>query len=308
MSFGWRVLVQVPAAAAELAADRLWQHGAIGIEEQGDDPVLLLAGFDDEACAQAAAAVEPGASLQSVDDDAWADEWRKFARPARVGPVLVQPAWLPLDADHGASVVLTIDPGRAFGSGGHASTLLALEALWAEPLDGAHVLDVGTGSGVLAIAAARRGAAQIIGIDIDPVALEVCAQNAARNGVASRVRAIDLPVTAFATAFDAVVANMLAVTLRELADDIAAVVVPGGSIVLSGLLDEQIEGVVERFEEAGCTRRATLHRDGWAALVLDRGDPDRVEGELDEAWFADTPWAADAGDADGWGAGDPSGW
>ncbi len=280
----------VPAADAELAADRLWIHGAIGIEEQGDDPVRLLAGFDDEAAAHAAATAEPGAIVEVIDDDSWADAWREFARPTQVGPVLVQPAWLAVADDHDATVVITIDPGRAFGSGAHASTVLALDALWAEPLDGAHVLDVGTGSGVLAIAAARRGAARVIGTDIDPAAIEACTANAGRNGVAARIRAVDLPVSAFATDFDLVVANLLAVTLRELVDDLVAVVVAGGALVLSGMLDEQADDVAERFVTAGCTLRATYRRDGWAALVLDRDDPTEVDDELDESWFADTPW------------------
>ena len=115
--------------------------------------------------------------------------------------------------------------------------------------------------------------------------------------MAARIRAVDLPPESFATDFDLVVANMLAVTLRELARSLVEVVVPGGAIVLSGLLDEQAASVVEHFAEHGCVLRATLRRDGWTALVLDRGHPEQIDDELDEAWFADTPWAADAPDA-----------
>lgn len=287
MTLGWRVLLPVGAADVELAADRLWCAGAIGIEEQGDDPVLLLAGFADEAAARAAAAAEPAATLEEIVDDSWADAWRAYARPTFVGEVLVQPAWLPLAPDHGASVVITLDPGRAFGSGGHASTVLALEALWDEPLDGAFVLDVGTGSGVLAIAAVHRGAARVLATDIDPHALEVCTANAAANGVAARLLAVDEPVNAFAATFDTVVANMLAVTLRELAPDLTEVVVPGGSLVLSGMLDAQLDDVVAAFAETGCSLRAVRRRDGWVAAVLDRDDPEHVEDDLGEDWFTD---------------------
>ena len=298
MSLGWRVLVTVPAIEAELAADRLWMSGALGLEERGDDPVLLLAGFADEAAALDAAASEPGASVESVDDDSWADEWRAFAQPTVVGDVLVQPAWLAEAPDHGARVVITIEPGRVFGSGAHASTVLALAALWDEPLDGAFVLDVGTGSGVLAIAAVHRGAARVLATDIDPVALEICSSNAVRNGVGSRVLAVDEPVSAFAATFDTVVANLLAVTLRELARDLVAVVVPGGSLVLSGMLDAQVDSVVEQFVEAGCSVRAVQHRDGWAAVVLDRDDPEGIPEDLSEDWFADAdnPWTSAATD------------
>ena len=287
MTFGWRVLRSVAAADAELAADALWAAGAIGIEEQGHDPVLLLAGFADEHAARAAAAAAPDATLEEIVDDSWADAWRVHARPTRVGALLVQPAWLPLAEDHGAAVVITIEPGRAFGSGAHASTMLALEALWDEPLDGAFVLDVGTGSGVLAIAAVHRGAARVLATDIDPQALVVCTANAEANGVGARVLAVDEPVTAFAATFDTVLANMLAVTLRELAADLVEVVVPGGSLVLSGMLEADLDGVVECFADAGCSLRDVRRRDGWVAAVLDRDDPDHVEDDLGEDWFTD---------------------
>jgi ribosomal protein L11 methyltransferase len=295
MSLGWRVLVTVPAADAELAADRLWSAGALGLEERGDDPVLVLAGFADEATARAAASLESGATVESIDDDSWADEWRAYARPTRIGDVLVQPAWLPLDAEHDAPVVITIEPGRVFGHGGHASTVLALAALWDEPLDGAFVLDVGTGTGVLAIAATRRGAARVVATDIDPDALDVCTANATRNGVGARVRAVQEDVSAFAATFDTVVANLLAVTLRELARDLVRVVVPGGSLVLSGMLDAQVDAVVEEFVDAGCSLRAVHRRDGWAAVVLDRDDPDALPDDLGADWFtdADNPWLRD---------------
>lgn len=298
MSLGWRVLLTVPASQAELAADRLSMSGALGLEERGDDPVLLLAGFADEASAVAAAATEPGASVESVDDDSWADVWRAFAKPTLVGDVLVQPAWLPVATDHGARVVIVIEPGRVFGSGSHASTVLALGALWDEPLDGAFVLDVGTGSGVLAIAAVHRGAARVLATDIDPVALEICTANAERNGVGSQVAAVPDEVSAFGATFDTVVANMLAVTLRELVRDLVAVVVPGGSLVLSGMLDAQVDEVIETFAEAGCSVRSVRHLDGWAAVVLDRDDPDAVADDLGADWFTDAenPWTLAADD------------
>ncbi len=290
MSIGWRVSLSVPASEAELAADRLWGYGALGLEERGDNPVLLLAGFGDEAEARAAAALEPGAGVEAIEDDSWADEWRAFARPTRVGAVLVQPAWLELADDHGATTVITIDPGRVFGSGSHASTVLALQALWAEPLDGAFVLDVGTGSGVLAIAAAYRGAARVLATDVDPAALEACTDNAARNDVAARVIAVDEHPSAFAATFDCVIANLLAVTLRELAGDLVTVVVPGGSLVLSGMLEAQLDEVTAVFVEAGCSLRDVHRVDGWVAAVFDRDDPDSYDEPLDEDWFDDSPW------------------
>jgi ribosomal protein L11 methylase PrmA len=94
------------------------------------------------------------------------------------------------------------------------------------------------------------------------------------------------------------VANLLAVTLRELARDLVEVVVPGGSLVLSGMLDAQLDDVVETFVDAGCAVRAVHHRDGWAAVVLDRADPESIADDLGDDWFtdADNPWVADADD------------
>jgi ribosomal protein L11 methyltransferase len=287
MTTGWRVTVSVARDDAELIADRLFGAGAAGLEERGDDPVVLLAGFTDETTARRALADFPGAVIEAIDDDTWADEWKKFAAPVRVGEVLIQPAWMPLAADHGASTVITIDPERAFGSGAHASTVLAIAALWAEPIDGAFVLDVGTGSGVLAIVAAKRGAARVIGTDVDPAALEVCRANAERNGVHGRLVAVDDPPSNFGVAFDVVAANLLAVTLRELADDLVSVVVPGGAVILSGMLDAQCDETVAVFVAAGCTLRRVERVDGWACAVLDREDPGSFGDHLGEDWFAD---------------------
>ena len=178
-------VVRVEAAEAELAADALWCRGATAIEERNGP-------------AGAVELVAEVAALDSLDDlpwpvevievdDSWWDGWRPFARAVRAGAhLVVQPPWAPrLTARHG-DVVLLIDPGRAFGSGSHPSTLLALAAL--EPLvgPGSTVLDVGCGSGVLAVAAARLGAGRVVAIDIDPAAHAATLDNAARNGVAGR--------------------------------------------------------------------------------------------------------------------------
>lgn len=293
MTFGWRVLVTVPAVSVEMVSDWFWSAGAMGIEEQGDDPVLLLAGFASEADAAAAAAAQPGSVVESIEDDSYNDEWRLHATATRVGPILIQPTWLPADLTTDASVIISIDPGRSFGSGSHPSTRLAVEALWAEPLDGAYVLDVGCGSGILSIVAAKRGAARVLAIDVDEAALEVTMENAHRNGVADRVLAVREPLSAFATTFDTVLANLPGHVAREMAGEIADVVVPGGSIVVSGMAAGQLDGVREAFVNANCVPREVLSMDDWVAVVFDRSDP-AAPAELDEEWFADTPWADDA--------------
>jgi ribosomal protein L11 methyltransferase len=248
---GWRVVIEVDAVDAELVADRLFGFGAIGIEEQAGAAgrVLLLAGMTDEPSATRAAAELGAARVEAIVDDSWADEWRVWAQPVRVGDVLVQPSWLPV-SDATARVVIAIDPGRAFGTGAHATTRLALAELLAR-VRGGRVLDVGCGGGVLTVAAAVAGDASVVAIDIDPNALVATQHNAARNGVASRVTVSDAPLTAIEGTFDVVVANILAVTLRELAADLARVVAPGGALVTSGMLATQVRDVDAAFAVHG---------------------------------------------------------
>ena len=198
-------------------------------------------------------------------DDSWWDGWRPFARAARAGVhLVVQPPWAPrLTARHG-DVVLLIDPGRAFGSGSHPSTLLALAAL--EPLvgPGSSVLDVGCGSGVLAVAAARLGAGRVVAIDVDPAAHAATLDNAARNGVEVEVPRV--PLSEVSGRFDVVLANLLAPTLIELAAPLGERVAEQGALVVSGLLPQQTERVFAALAPLVAVGETEL--DGWVAATL----------------------------------------
>jgi ribosomal protein L11 methyltransferase len=267
----WRVIVDVPRDDAELAADALWQLGALGIEERnGDgDRVLLLAGMVDHAAAvHAAAAV--GGSVDHVVDDAWADEWRRFAKPVLVGSVLVQPAWLPVDLPTAAAVVVRIDPERVFGSGAHASTRLALAALIDCLHPGQRMLDVGCGSGVLSVVAACVHGTECVALDLDPAAVDVTVANARRNGVEHLVHATTAPLRDLEETFDVVVANVLPSVSRELAGLLTPRVVPDGTLVVSGLLEEHIDELASMYEMLGFTTQATPRDEGWAAIALRR--------------------------------------
>jgi ribosomal protein L11 methyltransferase len=169
-------------------------------------------------------------------------------------------------------VVIDLDPGMAFGTGTHASTRIVLEQMQARPRP-ARVLDVGAGSGILAIAAAKLWpGARAIAIDNDPIAVAACAENCARNGVS--VACEETPVHLVPGEFELVLANIQAHVLYELRDALVARMAPGGAIILSGLLAAQAEGVVAAFEQAGCAR-AWLGPDAidpqWAGAVLVRG-------------------------------------
>jgi ribosomal protein L11 methyltransferase len=267
-AIGWRVVVEVDAAAAELVADELFGSGAIGIEErdEGQGQLTLLAGMPNADSATSVAA-RIGGRVEPIHDDGWADAWREWARPVRVDSVLVQPAWMAADAGSAAEVehVVLIEPGRSFGSGGHETTRLALGVLLEHARSGSRVLDVGCGSGVLAVAVAVAAGASVVAIDVDQHAVDVTRANAERNGVTDAVEASTRPVESIEGSFDVVVANILAVTLRAIAADVARLVAPGGIVVLSGMLAEQVAGVDAAYAAVGLRPLGGRAHGGWAA-------------------------------------------
>lgn len=256
--------VVVSAADAELAADALWQAHPSAVEEHdlGDGRVRLRADVGDVAL------VDPRWSPALVTvDDAALDSWRVHARPVRAGRrVVLHPAWLDEEPAGDADVVVRLEPGRTFGSGSHPTTRLAVAALEAHLQQGHRVLDVGTGSGVLAVAAVLLGAGEAVGIDIDPAAVEVVAANARANGVAGKVWATTEAVGSLAGPFDLVVAN---IGLRVLVDMAPALLATGaGHLVLTGLLEEQVDEAVAAYAAAHEVERVT--DDGWTVVVLRR--------------------------------------
>ncbi len=259
------VRVVVPVDEAELAADRLWQAGASAVGEEPAGPALVALTADvlDVAAVAARWPVE-----EVAVDDAVLDAWREHAAPVRVGRrIVLQPAWLPAAEVGPDDVVVALDPGRAFGSGSHPATRLAVAALEAHG-PGVHVLDVGCGSGVLAVVAARLGAEAVRAVDVDAEAVRATAANAAANGVADRVEVDCTPVDELAGSFDLVVANIGLRVLVELAPSLLARTTAGGLLVLSGLLEEQVPPALAAYpgtEVVDCPRE-----DGWAAPVLRR--------------------------------------
>lgn len=261
------VQVDVPPAEVELAADALWQAEPSAVSE-----IVLANGFVRLTADVAVPVLLPerwAAETLEIDGDEHLDAWRAFARPVRVGRrLVVQPAWLPPVGVGADDVVLLIDPGRAFGSGAHPATRLALEAIEDSVQEGNRVLDVGCGSGVLAIGAAKLGAGDVTAVDLDPAAVDATRANAARNGVSTMVRAALGSTEAAGDPGDVVAANIGVVVLRELGAALVTLVRPGGVLVLSGLLEGQDAAVVAALH--GCEAVRRYEMDGWVAPVLRR--------------------------------------
>lgn len=279
---GWfRVLASAGptgGVVADLVTDALWQHAPPAVEERADGPeVVLLAGFPSRSAAEAAATSAREAGARSVEvlpvlDDGL-DAWREHATAHRAGPFLVTPPWLaaPADAD---GRPLVIDPGRTFGSGSHPTSRLVLELLAPLVGPGASVLDVGCGSGILAVGAAALGASAH-GVDVDPAAPAATLANATANGVADRVTATNDSlgeVVADRRTFDVVVANLLAPILVELAEPLVQAVAVGGHLVVSGLLADRWEPTVDALVEETEAMEvvAVAEDDGWVAVHLTR--------------------------------------
>jgi ribosomal protein L11 methyltransferase len=231
------VRVAVPAADLDVAADAMWQAGAIAIEER-DTPTgpVLVAGVAPGAdIGRLLAAVDRRwpAEVAAVDIDAALDAWKPYARAVRAGErLVVRPPWVPA-SPAGGVVDVVIDPGRAFGSGAHPSTRLALAALERLIGGGERVLDAGCGSGVLGIAALALGAADVVGVDHDPAAIAASRANATRNRIGDRFAASDGPLDEVAATdgpFDLVVANLLLPDLVAVAPALGAALTAGGSL------------------------------------------------------------------------------
>lgn len=258
------------AEAVDLAAASLWEQGATAVEIRDEtEGSSLLAGFPTAAAARSVAdRLRPyGATAEAVTDSTWQEAWKAWAQPVPVGEgLLVVPAWRDVVVGSGR-LQLQIDSGPCFGSGTHPSTRMLLAWLDQHRPEGGAVLDVGTGSGILAVAAAALGARSVTAVDIDPTAVTVTAANAARNGVGSNITAsttsvADLPESCA----DLVMVNVTAGTHAGIGSYCARRVKPGGTVLVAGLLPGQWQHVASRY--AGLTLVEMLQLEGWEGAVL----------------------------------------
>ena len=271
------VVITTGVDSVELAADALRSLGAAAVEERR--------GADPDVVEVVAVLGEPGAGLEvaveslsvswhvrvEVVDARPADTWKDFARPVEIGDWLVlRPEWWPSSGDgHRDVIEVVIDPGASFGLGDHPTTRLCAAALGRLVRPGDQLLDMGCGSGVLSIVACRLGARRAVAVDIAPDAVLAAERNAALNEVADRVE-VRLGSVVPDVIADVVVANILAPVLIEHCRDLVAAVVPGGRLVLSGLLVGHHTHVLEAYRSAGLRFDDLSESDGWCALVFSR--------------------------------------
>lgn len=210
-------------------------------------------------------------SLRFVADEDWATAWKAHYKPVPVSDrVTIAPTWAEYDPRPG-EIVIRLDPGMAFGTGGHATTRLCLRALEGLVRGGETVADVGTGSGVLAIGAALFGAARVDAVDTDPVAIRVARENFTGNGVGDRVTGrVGDRLIGQAGPYDLVIANILPNVVSILAATAFQKLRPGGRYLVSGLTVPYEEDVTEALLDAGFTVSDRWEEDRWVALVADK--------------------------------------
>jgi ribosomal protein L11 methyltransferase len=219
-------------------------------------------------------------SVQRVPSLDWNEAWTRSVKPLRIGRLVIRPSWEPVLLGP-QDIEIVLDPKQAFGTGHHATTRMLLEWLQTDIRGGEHILDVGTGSAILAMAAVKLGAASAIGVEIDSVAVDCAKEYVVLNGLNDQVGIIagtlaDLPQGRGRTA-DLVLANLDRQTVLDLADDVVCSALRGASIMVSGILVEQQTEIVDRLSSLGLACVERREEEGWVAMKFLR--PESCEGE-----------------------------
>jgi ribosomal protein L11 methyltransferase len=262
--------VDVVGAPSDLLLTFVDDFAPTAIEERHETTRIFFATTAERDRAFTAIGARFGATALDVADDDWARRSQESLQPVTVGRITIAPPWAaaaPQPATSHQSLVITIEPSMGFGTGHHATTRLCLAALQAIDLTGAAALDVGTGSGVLALAAGALGAARADGIDCDADAIQSARENLTRNPQAGRV-AFDVAdlTTAVLPPADVVTANLTGALLVRSAPALIAAVAAGGSLIVSGLLVHERADVVAAYAPAPVVWER--EEDGWVGLTF----------------------------------------
>lgn len=208
-----------------------------------------------------------------VQDEDWADNWKQYFHPEKVGGMIViKPTW----EDYTASpddIVVELDPGSAFGTGTHPTTAMCIRELEKLVRGGMRVFDVGTGSGVLAITAAKLGAGEVVAMDYDKTSVGIAAENIAQNGVASLVKTgVSDKLHSFEGKADLIVANIIADIVIDLLAEVDEHLARGGHLLASGIISERLADVTEACQMHHLTVDKVTEEKGWVAMTISRGE------------------------------------
>ncbi len=213
-----------------------------------------------------ASGVEYKLETSGIEQEDWQNAWKKYYHAMDIGQRLaIVPGWETYDTDR---IVITMDPGMAFGTGTHETTSLCLETLDSMVKGGERVLDIGTGSGILAIAALKLGAAEAEGVDIDPMCVRTAAENAERNGVAEHFTVLvgDLSDKASGK-YNIITANIVAAAILSLAPHVPVLMAPGARFIASGIIDTRKDEVLAGLRAAGLEPVEIKEKRGWVCVI-----------------------------------------
>ena len=236
--------------------------------EPGASPVETLALI---AARMEAAGIAYTAETEGVEQEDWQNAWKKYYHAMDIGQRLaIVPGWEDYDTDR---IKIVMDPGMAFGTGTHETTSLCLETLDSLVKGGERVLDIGTGSGILAIAALKLGAEVAEGVDIDPMCVRTAGENAALNGVQDKLTVLvgDLSDQASGE-YNIITANIVAAAILSLAPHVPVLMAPGARFIASGIIDERRDEVLTGLKAAGLTPIEVKEKRGWVCIICKKSD------------------------------------
>lgn len=281
------VVIEDPALLNEYIRSGLWDYTDLKESEETEvvrvkaywalDEELegKLQNLSERLASLAQHGIDKGAgavSWKAVADEDWAETWKAFFHTEKIGArTVIKPTWEEYEAKAG-EIVVELDPGAAFGTGQHATTSLCIRALEDLVRPGMTVFDVGTGSGVLAIVAAKLGAKRVEAVDFDPVAVRVACENVRQNGAEDVVHTERSNLLkSVAGEADIIIANIIADIIVRLFGEVKGSLAAGGTMLLSGIIEDRLADVVEAAGQHGFSVAKIEQEKGWAAIIVKGG-------------------------------------